>query len=379
MNGGVQQGPMFPSLDSLEVVLWPGFALIVFVVTAFIVDVMIILSTRFRLVDLPNKRSAHALPTARGAGIAFVLTTFLASCVAAYRWPDLAFRILVGVMTPSLVIAVVGFIDDIRPLRAVLRLFIQIGVAVFMTAVLGPLPAVELPGLPALGLGHLAWPLTVLWIVGLINAFNFMDGADGMAGLGAVIVGLSMAAVGYRIGALAPMLLASFTAAAVGGFLVFNWQPARVFMGDVGSGFLGAVFAAITILVSDELIVQAFVPMAMALWPYVYDPFVGVLRRLWNGKNPLVPHREFFFHRLVRSGVSHATAALLYGALSAAGGIVGVAMVSPGIPAEVRVWLPAVVVVLAAALTLGIEDRCRRVPLEPVGEAAPVKPTGSAA
>jgi UDP-N-acetylmuramyl pentapeptide phosphotransferase/UDP-N-acetylglucosamine-1-phosphate transferase len=370
---------MFPSLDNLEIVLWPGFALIVFVVTAFIVDVMIILSTRFRLVDLPNKRSAHALPTARGAGVAFVLTTFLASCVAAYRWPDLSFRILVGVMAPSLVIAVVGFIDDIRPLRAVLRLLIQIGVAVFMTAVLGPLPGIALPGLPPIELGGFAWPLTVLWIVGLINAFNFMDGADGMAGLGAVVVGLSMAAVGYRVGSLAPMLLAAFTAAATGGFLVFNWQPARVFMGDVGSGFLGAVFAAITILVRDELIVEAFVPMALALWPYVYDPFVGVLRRLWNGKNPLVPHREFFFHRLVRSGVSHAWVALLYGALSAAGGIVGMAMVSPGIPAEVRAWLPMVVVVLAAAMTLGIEERCRRVPLEPVGEAVPLKPTGSIA
>jgi len=379
MNGESPSRPMFPSLDNLEFVLWPGFVLIVFVVTAFIVDVMIILSTRFRLVDLPNKRSAHALPTARGAGVAFVFTTFLASCVAAYRWPDVAFRILVGVMAPSLVIAVVGFIDDIRPLRAVLRLVIQIGVAVFMTAVLGPLPGVALPGLPAVDLGAFAWPFTVLWVVGLINAYNFMDGADGMAGLGAVIVGLSMAVVGYLLGALAPMLLAAFTAAAVGGFLVFNWQPARVFMGDVGSGFLGVVFAGIIILVRDESIMQAFIPMAMALWPYVYDPFVAVLRRLWNKKNPLVPHREFFFHRLVRSGVSHAWAAILYGALSAAGGIVGVAMVSPGIPAEVRAWLPLVIVVLAAAMTLGIEERCRRLPLEPVGETVPLKPTGSVA
>jgi len=370
---------MFPSLDTLEIVLWPGFALIVFVVTAFIVDVMIILSTRFRLVDLPNKRSSHALPTARGAGVAFVFTTFLASCGAAYRWPDLAFRIIVGVMAPSLVIAVVGFIDDLRPLRAVLRLLIQIGVAVFMTAVLGPLPGVALPGLPAIELGTLAWPLTVVWIVGLINALNFMDGADGMAGLGAVIVGLSMAAIACRIGSLGPMLLAGFTAAAAGGFLVFNWQPARVFMGDVGSGFLGAVFAAIPILVRDELIMQAFVPMSMALWPYVYDPFVGVLRRLWNGKNPLVAHREFFFHRLVRSGVSHGWVALLYGALSAAGGIVGFAMVSQGLSSTVRAWLPLVIVVLGVGMTLGIEARCRRVPLEPVGEVPPLKPTGSVA
>lgn len=370
---------MFPSLDSLETVLWPGFALMVFVVTAVIVDLLIILSTRFRLVDLPNKRSAHALPTARGAGVAIVLTTFIASCVAALRWPDLASRILLGVMAPSLVIAVVGFIDDLRPLRASLRLVVQLGVALFMTIMLGPLPGIALPGFAAVHFGAFAWPLTIIWIVGLINAFNFMDGADGMAGLGAVVVGLSMAAVAYGIGSLAPMLLAAFTAAAAGGFLVFNWQPARVFMGDVGSGFLGAMFAGITILVSDTDLDSVFFPIALALWPYVYDPFVGVLRRIWNGKNPLVPHREFLFHRLVRTGVSHAMASLLYGVLGAAGGIVGVAMMSPRIPIEIRAWLPAVVVALAAALTLGIEERCRRVPLEPANGARPLPSTGSAA
>lgn len=371
MNAADVSLPRFPSLDSLETVLWPGFALIVFVATAVIVDVLIILSTRFRLVDLPNRRSAHALPTARGAGAAIVLTTLIASCVAAYRWPELAFRILCGVMVPSLVIAVVGIMDDIRPLPAVVRLAIQGAVAATMTAILGPLPGIELPGMPVVAFGIFAWPLTIIWIVGLINAFNFMDGADGMAGLGALVVGLSMAVVGYKVGALAPMMVAVFAAAAAGGFLVFNWQPARVFMGDVGSGFLGAVFAAVPVLVRDSLIETAFVPMAMALWPYVYDPFVSVFRRLWNGKNPLEPHREFFFHRLVRSGVSHAWVSLLYGALSAAGGVVGLAMVTPAIPATIRYWLPGVIVILAAVTTFAIEWRCSRVPLDVVRDAAP--------
>ncbi len=361
---------MFPSLDSLESVLWPGLALVVFVVTAVIVDVMIILSTRFRLVDLPNRRSAHALPTARGGGAAFVLTTLLASLVAAYRWPELAYRILAGVMLPSLVIAVVGIIDDIRPLKAVLRLFIQIAVAVAITALLGPLPGIDLPGRPRFELGVFAWPVTIVWIVGMINAYNFMDGADGMAGLGGLVVGLAMAAVAYRMQALAPMLLAAFTAAAAGGFLVFNWQPARVFMGDVGSGFLGCLFAAVPLLVRNSAIEQAFVPMILCLWPYVYDPFLSVLRRIWNRANPLEPHREFLFHRLVRSGVSHARAALLYGALSAAGGLLGLAMVSPAIPAEVRGWLPLGVVAMASGLTYGIERRCSRVELTPVGQHA---------
>ncbi|MEX0689111.1 MAG: glycosyltransferase family 4 protein [Pirellulales bacterium] len=361
--------PLFPSLDSLETVLWPGLALVVFVVTAVIVDLMIILSTRFRLVDLPNRRSAHALPTARGGGVAIALLASLASLVAAYRWPYLSGRILLGVVGPSLVIAAVGMIDDIRPLRPLLRLAIQIAVAVMMTAVLGPVPGFALPGLVAVSFGVFAWPLTVLWIVGLVNAFNFMDGADGMAGLGAVVVGIAIAAISYRIGALAPMLLAAFTAAAAGGFLVFNWQPARVFMGDVGSGFLGMLFAGLPLLVRDSLIEQAVVPIVMCLWPYIYDPFLSVLRRIWNRENPLEPHREFLFHRLVRSGVSHTRVALLYAGLSAVGGILGLGMVSPAIPTEIRCWLPLGVVILAVGLTYSIERRCSRVVLEPVGRA----------
>ncbi len=371
MNGTDGNPPLFPSLDSLESILWPGFAVMVFVATAVLVDMLIILSTRFRLVDLPNRRSAHALPTARGAGVAIVFTTLVASCVAAWRWPDLAYRILAGAMVPCLIVAVVGIIDDLRPLKALVRLAIQVGVAVTMTILLGPLPGIALPGMSSFDFGVFAWPLTIVWIVGLINAFNFMDGADGMAGLGAVVVGLSMAAVAYSVGALAPMLVAAFAAAAAGGFLIFNWHPARVFMGDVGSGFLGAIFAAMPILVRDSRIEEAFVPMALALWPYVYDPFVSVLRRVWNGKNPLEPHREFFFHRLVRSGVSHGWASLFYGALSAVGGVLGIAMVNPLIPAEIRCWLPLVIVALAAAMTFGIELRCSRVPLEPVGGAPP--------
>jgi len=246
--------PMFPSFDSIEAVLWPALALTVFVATAVIVDVMIILAARFRLVDLPNRRSAHALPTARGGGVAIVFTVTAASLVVVYRWPQLTSRIILGIILPSIVVAVVGVIDDVRPLKPLLRLGIQMAVAALMTAVMGPVTSINLAGLPEISLGSLAWPFTIVWIVGMINAFNFMDGADGMAGLGAVIVGLMVAAIAYRSHALATMLLAAFAAAGAGGFLVFNWQPARVFMGDVGSLSLGGVLGFIAVLAKQELL-----------------------------------------------------------------------------------------------------------------------------
>jgi UDP-N-acetylmuramyl pentapeptide phosphotransferase/UDP-N-acetylglucosamine-1-phosphate transferase len=370
MNSPDSNQPMFPTLDSIEVVLWPGLALVVFVITAVIVDVMIILATRFRLVDLPNRRSAHTLPTARGGGAAIVLTATAASLVVVYRWPDFTNRILLGIVAPSIVIAFVGLFDDIRPLRPLLRLFIQIAVAVAMIADLGPLTAIAVPGLTQIELGPFAWPLTILWVVGMINAFNFMDGADGMAGLGGLVAGLMVAAVAYQSNALAPMLIAAFVASATGGFLVFNWQPARVFMGDVGSGFLGAIFAGIPLLVRDSIMPQTFLPMVLCLWPYIYDPFLSVLRRIWNRENPLEPHREFLFHRLVRSGVSHGSVSLIYGGMSFVGGVLGVLMVTKAIPADVRTWLPLGGVVLAVVMTSAIERRCSRVELDPVTQPA---------
>lgn len=354
--------PAFPSLDSIESALWPGAVILVFAVTAVMVDVMIILSTRFRLVDLPNRRSAHALPTARGGGIAIVIMVCVSALLTVFRWPQLVPRVLLGVILPGLAIASVGIVDDIRPLRPSLRLVIQVAVAALMTAVLQPLQGIRLPGIGDVGFGPFAWPLTMIWIVGMINAYNFIDGSDGMAGLAGVVVGTSMAAVGFEAGSLAAMLLAAFAAAACGGFLVFNWQPARVFMGDVGSGFLGLFFGAIPLLFSQPRS-DTFLPAILCLWPYVYDTLLSVVRRLWHRRNPFQPHREFLFHRLIRSGVNHADAALLYGIMSAFGGLLGFAMVEPTAPQALRDGAPVLIAVLAFAMTFFIERRCRQVGL----------------
>ncbi len=368
------QPNLFPSFDSIEAVLWPAAALAVFVITAVLVDLMIILAARWRLVDLPNRRSAHALPTARGGGLAIVVTTALASIMVALRWPPAAFSILGGVILPCLVIAVVGIIDDIQPLKASLRLFIQIGVAAAITAALGPLSTIAIPGLPTLQLGWIGWPLTVLWIVGMTNAFNFMDGSDGMAALGAVVAGVLMAAIGWQLKIHLPLLLAAFAAAAAAGFLVFNWNPARVFMGDVGSAFLGTYLAAVPLAFPEPQRSLVFIPMVLALWPYVFDPFVSVLRRVYHRKNPFEPHREFLFHRLIRSGISHGLAALLYAMLALSGGLVGVLMVENLLPDAVRACGPLVVIALAGGLAWAIERRCTLVGLPSASGAVATPP-----
>jgi len=356
---------LFPSFDSIEAVLWPAAALLIFVITAVLADVIILLAARWRLVDLPNRRSAHSLPTARGGGLAIVSTFTLGAITVALRWPMVAVPVLAGALLPCLVIAAVGFVDDIRPLRASLRLFIQLAIAAIIIGALGPVEAIAIPGLPQLELGVFAWPFTIVWIVGMTNAFNFMDGSDGMAGTGAVIAGLCIGLFGLQVHAHVPMLLGVFLAAAAAGFLVFNWPPARIFMGDVGSGFLGTFFAALPLLFPATERPLVFLPILFCLWPYIYDPFLSVLRRIANRKNPFQPHREFLFHRLIRSGATHSQAAVLYAFLSAVGCLAGVLMLADHLPVWVRAAMPLAVVALAAGLTWGIERRCARVELVP--------------
>jgi len=357
---GPDPTPMFPSLDSIESVLWPGMAILVFVAAAALVDVMVLLATRWRILDLPNRRSAHSLPTARAGGLPMAAVAALASVAVCLRWPTVTAQVLLGCTLPALAIATVGFLDDIRPLRASVRLVIQLAVAATVVAVLGPLEAMEVPGSLRIDFGPLAWPLSILWVVGMINAFNFMDGSDGMAATGAVVVAAFLVAAGFAVGSPILVLLAAFVGAASAGFLVFNWPPARIFMGDVGSAFLGAFLAALALLPDDVQKPQVFPAVVMAAWPYIFDPFLTVLRRLAGGHNPLVPHREFLFHRLVRSGWSHLSVALLYGALAVAGGVAGRLLLDTEIPAGTRLLLPWVVALLAVALTLLSESQFRR-------------------
>lgn len=138
-------------------------------------------------------------------------------------------------------------------------------------------------------------------------------------------------------------------------------------MGDVGSAFLGTFFAAIPLLFPDNLRPLALVPFVMAVWPSIFDAGVSVVRRIWNGHNPMVPHREFFFHRLVRSGVGHDRVSLLYALLAAIGGAAGVVMLLPAVPEWVRALMPLWLVAMPAALAWRVEYRCAKRQLAPPG------------
>ena len=202
---------------------------------------------RAQIIDIPNDRSSHSVPTPRGGGIVIVVGVTLAGAGAllAAGGPGAAWAWVLG----GLFVAAFSFLDDFRPLPAGVRLALQALVAAVLLAAFGHgWPSLDLPGLPALGWGLFGWILLFFWVLGLTNVYNFMDGIDGIAGIQGVAASLGWLALGVVWND--PLLLWAglAVAATCTGFLVFNWSPAKIFMGDVGSAYLGFTFAVLPLL-----------------------------------------------------------------------------------------------------------------------------------
>lgn len=242
---------------------------------------------RRRLLDQPNARSSHRTPTPRGGGVVFVV---VGSVLAPFcGWGPASWLPFL-----CLPLALVGLVDDLRDLPAAFRYGAQLLTAV---ALLVSLPAAPLP-----------WWLILLALVAItavINFVNFMDGLDGLVASCMIVLLVAAAlAPGAAAGsAMAPMV------GALAGFLLWNWSPARVFMGDVGSTFLGALFAGLVLLQPDP--VQA-VSLLLVAFPLLGDALACVLRRIAAGERVFQAHRLHLFQRLQQAGWSHARVSLVY-------------------------------------------------------------------
>jgi len=312
------------------------------------------------VVDRPNDRSSHTRATARGGGLAIVSITTLAAVLVGLRDPAAAPR-LAGGLLPALGIAMVSWLDDVRTLPNRVRFSAHVLGAGVATAALGPISAVDLGSFGSLEFRVVAWPLTLLWIVGLTNAFNFMDGVDGIAGLTAVTAGCGLAATASLADDNAVAAVAGALAAAAAGFLWWNWQPARIFMGDVGSAFCGFLIAVLPMTAPPDA-VSGMLPIAvLTMWPFIFDTLFTLGRRLGRGENIFRAHRSHLYQRLVISGWSHWMVATLYGLLAAAGAALAVMpLVAPDTARRVEplalAFVPLVALLLLALTT--VAERC---------------------
>lgn len=257
-------------------------------------------------VDVPNVRSSHLRPTARGGGIAIVTAFFLAILLLAH-FNTIDATTVRGLIIGGGSVAIVGLIDDRRPLSALARLTVQAIAAVSVIALIGfPEAAFSTWGLHGRLIGISLVVLVFLWT---INLFNFMDGIDGIAASEAVFVAGSASLLNFLVGgdSAATGGLMCLAAACIG-FLVFNWAPASIFMGDVGSGFLGFSLVALAIRASPSL--------PLEIWPilggvFLVDATVTLLRRVFRGDKWREAHRTHAYQHLALRLKGHRPVTLL--------------------------------------------------------------------
>lgn len=257
----------------------------------------------FRLLDIPNERSSHQRPTPRGGGLAVAVVGCLVT-LAAWSLGSLPSDTAIALLGGGLLVAAVGILDDWRGLRWRHRFAAQVLAAGWALVWIGGLPAVEL-GVTRLDLGAAGPAIALLGIVWGTNFFNFMDGIDGIAASEAIAVGGVGGLLLLASGRPGLAAVAFGIAGGAAGFLRHNWMPARIFLGDVGSTWLGFTICTLAVASANAGAVPMII-WGILLGVFVFDGTVTLARRVWNGHPVHAPHRQHAFCRATRWGWSHA-------------------------------------------------------------------------
>ena len=263
-----------------------------------------------QLLDIPNERSSHNQPTPRGGGLGFIITFAVVGLGAVRLMQYFPENLSQRELSPNLLylwlslifLVIIGFIDDYRNVPASIRYAVQLVSAVIAITCFGAFPLPWLTNWGTLG-AIIAMLLTLIGITALINFYNFMDGLDGL------VAGVSAVQLGFLALYLDQPILWLLVGAILG-FLWWNWSPAKIFMGDVGSTVLGAT-VAIALLNTNQNSLQAYSALVIS-FPLVGDAIYTLIHRLLKGENIFQAHRSHLYQRLQQSGWSHSRVAILY-------------------------------------------------------------------
>ena len=313
-------------------------------------------------IDVPkDDRRVHATPIPRLGGLAI----FIAFVISVVIFADISFGTQ-GILLGSVIIVIVGVVDDIVPLKPwqkfaaqILAALVAILHGVVIDFVSNPLPVGETYYL--INLGIFAIPITILWIVGITNAVNLIDGLDGLAVGVSTIASLTMLAVALFVSAdtNVAIILAALAGACIG-FLPYNLNPAKIFMGDTGALLLGFLLSTLSIegLFKFYAIISFAVPF-MALALPIFDTTFAILRRIARGQSPMRPDRGHLHHRLLDWGFSHKQAVFIIYLISATLGLLAVVMTSSG-PARIVFAFLAFLLVVATVLLVFNGNRFKK-------------------
>ena len=260
--------------------------------------------------DIPNERSSHLTPTPRGGGIAFVATSLVGFLLILIN-SELDRADLLALCCAGVIVAIAGHLDDRQKISgAIIRLGFHALGAIILIVGIGFPSQISLFD-RTVDTGVIGSILGVLYLVWLLNLFNFMDGTDGIAASEAIFVCLAGAILNYHVLSDINFISAAIVlAASTLGFLLYNWSPAKIFMGDVGSGYLGIVIGGLSLTAAKQQ------PDLLWVWiillaVFVSDATITLIRRLLRKQKPHVAHRSHAYQHLVIRFNSHSKVALI--------------------------------------------------------------------
>lgn len=324
--------------------------MIALVIALIVTPAIVSLAIKAGAMDDPDARKVHTAPIPRLGGIA-IYAAFMA---AVFFTVDMTNE-MIGLLLGGTVIAIVGIVDDFKSLPAKVKLFGQIIAASVLVLFDVRIDFISGPYGDLIYLEYLAIPVTLFWVVGLTNTVNLIDGLDGLAAGVSTIAAITILLVALQQGF---VLIAVLTAALAGsalGFLQYNFNPAKIFMGDTGSMFLGFMLAGISVIgaVKSAATVALFVPI-FALGLPILDTMFAIIRRYIGGNPIFKPDRGHLHHRLLDLGFTQRQAVLLMYVISGVLGLSAIALTEVSTTIAILIVLVVFCAVAIGAKKLGI-------------------------
>ncbi|MFC1887396.1 glycosyltransferase family 4 protein [Candidatus Cloacimonadota bacterium] len=297
-------------MRSIELIILAALA---FIMTYMFVPLNIKLSKKWKLIVKPHERGVHQAITPVGGGISFALSTIILQIAVSFYFVDYTTRLLGLVISGSLIV-ILGLLDDKKQFTARYKLLFQIIIVVFIYFTGFRIEVLTNPFGEAINLGIFSFPVSLIWFLFIINAFNLIDGLDGLATGISIIAALVLFAVAIKHDNLLVAALSLILIGCCSAFLRFNFYPAKIFMGDTGSMFLGLNLAAISVIGSGEFkgitTMTLIIPIIVLVIP-VTDTILTVLRRIKGRKHIFQGDKEHLHHKMMDLGFSQKNIALI--------------------------------------------------------------------
>jgi len=313
--------------------------------------------TQRKIVDTPNERSMHQGAVPRGGGIVIILLLLIAIFVLAIV--SERYQVFAGLFCIVAAWAILSWWDDRHDLSARQRLFFQVVFTLLSMFAFGYVSIIHLSSQYLFWTPWLGAVATFVGIIWLANLFNFMDGMDGLAASQTIIAAITLAFWFWQAGDPHIGLLCLVLAAASYGFILRNWQPASIFMGDVGSITIGAFFAMLIVYANTRYQIPV-ISLVLLFGVFVFDASVTILRRIYRREKFWLPHRSHYYQRLGLAGIDHAKVVVAAVILMLFCSLIASFTVLDHDRIRLGVVLELVLLIAAAAMVVAIEARLRR-------------------